>query len=112
MKTILAYSGGLDTSVILGWLMDQGYEVHCVYVDLGQPCEDRRAIRHYRRALATSPDLPVAARNLALILATARDPALRDAPEAVHLAEHALRTHRLDPTMWEALGVTQAAVGR
>ncbi|GHT20686.1 argininosuccinate synthase [Planctomycetales bacterium] len=41
---VLAYSGGLDTSVILGWLMDQGYEVHAVYVDLGQPCEDRQAI--------------------------------------------------------------------
>jgi argininosuccinate synthase len=39
----LAYSGGLDTSVILGWLMDKGYDVHAVYVDLGQPCEDREA---------------------------------------------------------------------
>ena len=38
---VLAYSGGLDTSVILGWLMEEGYEVHCVYVDLGQPCEDQ-----------------------------------------------------------------------
>ncbi|MDD3586680.1 MAG: argininosuccinate synthase, partial [Thermoguttaceae bacterium] len=44
-KAVLAYSGGLDTSVILGWLMDKGYEVHAVYVDLGQPCEDREAIR-------------------------------------------------------------------
>jgi argininosuccinate synthase len=43
-KVILAYSGGLDTSVIVGWLMDEGYEVHCLYVDLGQPCEDRPAI--------------------------------------------------------------------
>ena len=41
---VLAYSGGLDTSVILGWLQDQGYAVHAVYVDLGQPCEDRAAI--------------------------------------------------------------------
>ncbi|QGJ71981.1 Argininosuccinate synthase [Planctomycetales bacterium 10988] len=41
---VLAYSGGLDTSVLLGWLQDQGYEVHAVYVDLGQPCEDRQAI--------------------------------------------------------------------
>ena len=41
---VLAYSGGLDTSVILGWLLDEGYEVHCLYVDLGQPCEDREAI--------------------------------------------------------------------
>jgi argininosuccinate synthase len=41
---VLAYSGGLDTSVILGWLQEQGYAVHAVYVDLGQPCEDRQAI--------------------------------------------------------------------
>ncbi|HEY4311793.1 MAG TPA: argininosuccinate synthase [Pirellulales bacterium] len=41
---VLAYSGGLDTSVILGWLQEEGYDVHCVYVDLGQPCEDRQAV--------------------------------------------------------------------
>ena len=41
---VLAYSGGLDTSVILGWLQDEGYDVHAVYVDLGQPCEDKDAI--------------------------------------------------------------------
>ena len=41
---VLAYSGGLDTSVILGWLQDEGYDVHAVYVDLGQPCEDKEAI--------------------------------------------------------------------
>ena len=41
---VLAYSGGLDTSVILGWLQDEGYDVHAVYVDLGQPCEDRDEI--------------------------------------------------------------------
>ena len=43
-RCVLAYSGGLDTSVILGWLVDQGFEPHAVYVDLGQPCEDRDAI--------------------------------------------------------------------
>jgi argininosuccinate synthase len=47
---VLAYSGGLDTSVILGWLMDQGYGVHAVYVDLGQPCEDREAILNKAKA--------------------------------------------------------------
>ena len=41
---VLAYSGGLDTSVILGWLIEQGYDVHAVYVDLGQPGEDREAV--------------------------------------------------------------------
>jgi len=42
-QVVLAYSGGLDTSVILGWLIDEGADVHAVYVDLGQPCEDREA---------------------------------------------------------------------
>ncbi len=41
---VLAYSGGLDTTVLLSWLLEEGYEVHAVYVDLGQPCEDRQAI--------------------------------------------------------------------
>ncbi|SFI08725.1 argininosuccinate synthase [Planctomicrobium piriforme] len=43
-SVVLAYSGGLDTSVLVGWLMDQGYDVHCLYVDLGQPGEDREAM--------------------------------------------------------------------
>jgi argininosuccinate synthase len=47
---VLAYSGGLDTSVILGWLQDEGYDVHAVYVDLGQPCEDREATLAKARA--------------------------------------------------------------
>jgi argininosuccinate synthase len=46
---VLAYSGGLDTSVILGWLKDEGYDVHAVYVDLGQPCEDRDAVMQKAR---------------------------------------------------------------
>jgi argininosuccinate synthase len=48
---ILAYSGGLDTSVILGWLIEEGYDVHAVYVDLGQPCEDREAILEKARTI-------------------------------------------------------------
>jgi argininosuccinate synthase len=35
-KVILAYSGGLDTSVILKWLCQQGHEVICFVADLGQ----------------------------------------------------------------------------
>ena len=55
---VLAYSGGLDTSVILGWLKDKGYDVHAVYVDLGQPCEDRDAIMQKARDVgATSAQL-------------------------------------------------------
>ncbi|MFO7459853.1 MAG: argininosuccinate synthase [Desulfatiglandales bacterium] len=35
-KVILAYSGGLDTSVILKWLIDTGYEVVAYIADVGQ----------------------------------------------------------------------------
>jgi len=35
-KILLAYSGGLDTSVILKWLTDKGYEVVCMIADVGQ----------------------------------------------------------------------------
>ncbi|MDR1484453.1 MAG: argininosuccinate synthase [Planctomycetaceae bacterium] len=51
---VLAYSGGLDTSVILGWLCEVGYEVHAVYVDLGQPCEDREAILDKARKIGAT----------------------------------------------------------
>jgi argininosuccinate synthase len=32
----LAYSGGLDTSCILAWLIEQGYEVYAFMADVGQ----------------------------------------------------------------------------
>jgi argininosuccinate synthase len=48
-KLILAYSGGLDTSVILKWLIDQGYEVVCFVADVGQK-EDFEAVK--KKALA------------------------------------------------------------
>lgn len=43
-KVCLAYSGGLDTSVILAWLLDQGYEVIAFLADVGQE-EDFEAAR-------------------------------------------------------------------
>src|SRR4051794_35296389 len=41
-KVVLAYSGGLDTSVCLKWFEQQGAEPHALYLDLGQgePGED------------------------------------------------------------------------
>lgn len=36
MKVILAYSGGLDTSCILKWLVDEGYDVIAYMADVGQ----------------------------------------------------------------------------
>ncbi|KIL65578.1 hypothetical protein M378DRAFT_161887 [Amanita muscaria Koide BX008] len=35
-RVLLAYSGGLDTSCILAWLIEQGYEVYAFLADVGQ----------------------------------------------------------------------------
>jgi argininosuccinate synthase len=43
-RAVLAYSGGLDTSVTIRWLREQGYDVVAVAVDVGQQ-EDFDQIR-------------------------------------------------------------------
>ncbi len=43
-KVILAYSGGLDTSVILKWLLEKKYEVIAYIADVGQR-EDLQAVK-------------------------------------------------------------------
>jgi argininosuccinate synthase len=44
-KVVLAYSGGLDTSVCVKWLEEQGAVPYALYLDLGQgePADDVRA---------------------------------------------------------------------
>ncbi len=49
-KMILAYSGGLDTSVILKWLVQKGYDVIAYVADVGQQ-EDFEKVRE--KALKT-----------------------------------------------------------
>src|SRR5436190_14049209 len=50
-RVVLAYSGGLDTSVAIGWIAEEtGAEVIAVAADVGQGGEDLDAIRD--RALA------------------------------------------------------------
>jgi len=44
-KVVLAYSGGLDTSVILKWLVDKGYDVVAYIADVGQQ-EDFKAAKN------------------------------------------------------------------
>jgi argininosuccinate synthase len=49
-KVILAYSGGLDTSVILKWLCNKGFDVIAYVANVGQD-EDFDAIE--KKAFAT-----------------------------------------------------------
>jgi argininosuccinate synthase len=52
-KVVLAYSGGLDTSVILKWLLEQGYEVFAYMADIGQQ-EDFDAARQKALTIGAS----------------------------------------------------------
>ena len=44
-KLLLAYSGGLDTSVILKWLCEKGFEVYAFCANVGQFEEDFAAVK-------------------------------------------------------------------
>lgn len=52
-KIVLAYSGGLDTSVILKWFIEEGYEVIAYIADVGQE-EDFDAAREKAKTLGAS----------------------------------------------------------
>jgi len=52
-KVVLAYSGGLDTSCILKWLVDKGYDVVAYIADVGQE-EDFEAARKKAEMLGAS----------------------------------------------------------
>mmetsp|Transcript_46138 Transcript_46138/g.128548 ORF Transcript_46138/g.128548 Transcript_46138/m.128548 type:complete len:249 (+) Transcript_46138:289-1035(+) len=43
-KVVLAYSGGLDTSTILVWMIEKGFDVICYCADVGQLGEDFAAV--------------------------------------------------------------------
>ncbi len=52
-KVILAYSGGLDTSIILKWFIEEGYEVIAYMADVGQE-EDFEASKEKALKLGAS----------------------------------------------------------
>ena len=53
-RVVLAYSGGLDTSVAVRWMIEEwGVEVVCVLVDVGQDVESSESFEDIRaRAIA------------------------------------------------------------
>jgi tetratricopeptide (TPR) repeat protein len=71
------------------------------------------SLEHYREAVRQQPDWPVALNDLAWILATDPNPALRNGPEAVRLAEHACDlTQRQEARFLGTLDACYAEVGR
>lgn len=72
-----------------------------------------RAVAEYRAALQLRPGWIPAANNLAWILATHKDDAIRNPEEAVRLAEQVCEaTSKSDPTSLDTLAVAYAAAGK
>ena len=81
-----------------------------IHGDAGQKAE---AIAHYRRVLAIEPNSAIAMNNLAWLLATAANPALRNGSEAVQLAERACQQTRNQEAFFiGTLAAAYAEVGR
>ncbi len=73
----------------------------------------RDAVRHGREALRRDPDLVPAANNLAWLLATSADPAVRDPAESIRIAQQALRAAGgSHPNVLDTLAAGYAAAGR
>ncbi len=71
------------------------------------------AMEEFRRAVDLKPDLTPALAELAWLLASARDAALRDPDEAIRAAERAVNlTGRRDARVLDVLAAAQAASGR
>ena len=87
------------------------------WVNLGTAClqlgRTHEAKAHFRRALEIEPEQTDAENNLAWLLATSPDAAVRDGAQAVALAEHANRgTGTKDPNLLDTLAAAYAEIGR
>src|SRR5690606_5556604 len=63
-RVVLAYSGGLDTSVAVRWMIEElGVEVVALAVDVGQASEDWDVVRERARAAGAVDAIVVDARE-------------------------------------------------
>jgi argininosuccinate synthase len=63
-RVVLAYSGGLDTSVAVKWMITElGVEVVCLAVDVGQASDDWDVVRERARAAGAVEAIVVDARQ-------------------------------------------------
>ncbi|MGH8870947.1 MAG: argininosuccinate synthase [Acidimicrobiia bacterium] len=107
MKVVLAYSGGLDTSVILAWLREQrGAEVIAYTADIGQGAEVGEA---KEKAIATGAVDAVVEDLTRRFVAGAVFPALRAG--AVYEGMYLLGTSLARPIITEGLVRTARAFG-
>ncbi len=74
--------------------------------------DEKDAVRYYREALVRRPDWSLPLNNLAWLLATSRDPTLRNASEALQLARRAAEeTQHRDAAVLDTLAAAHAASG-
>ena len=63
-RVVLAYSGGLDTSVAVRWMIEElGVEVICLAVDVGQASDDWDVVKERARAAGALEAIVVDARK-------------------------------------------------
>jgi Tfp pilus assembly protein PilF len=89
-------------------------DTHCILAEiLSDQNKAVEAIQHYREALRIRPDFPEALNNFALILATSKEPGVRDGAQAVQLAERACALTQYQKTVCiDTLVAAYAEAGR
>jgi tetratricopeptide (TPR) repeat protein len=106
-----------DSRTLLGHALAVTERNHVAHMHLAAALEREGdlegAVRHYREAVRIRPDYVDAMNNLAWLLATQPDPALRDPAEALRLAREASRlTQGTDAGVLDTLGAAYAAQQR
>jgi tetratricopeptide (TPR) repeat protein len=98
----------------LGYPLKSGVAGEMQLADRSQMDGDfQGAIQHYRNALNLDANNPVVLNNLAWMLATAREPGLRDGREAVRLATRAIElTDSRQPVVFGTLAAACAQAGQ